>query len=141
MGTAGGEMVGDWPRRAICSAMRDHKSLYAWQEAKVVARSVLRLSRTAWRPAAGALFEQLQRASLSVQLNIAEGYSVGGAKRFRYHLRVAYGSAVETADLLELAGEEGILTGPDLTETLEHCRRAQRLVLGLLRRPCAKTMK
>ena len=66
---------------------------------------------------------------------------MGGAKRFRYHLRVAYGSAVETADLLELAGEEGILTEADLTETLEHSRRAQRLLLGLLHRPCTKALQ
>jgi len=119
--------------------MRDHKSLYAWQEARAVAKAVLRFSRTAWRPSSGALFNQLQRASLSVQLNIAAGYSVGGTKRFRYHLRIAYGSAVETADLLELASDEGVLNGPELTETLERCRRTQRLVLGLLRSACAKS--
>src|SRR5690349_3421867 len=89
--------------------MRDHKSLVAWQVSNQVAREVLRLSRTRWRPSASALFHQLQRASLSVQLNIAEGYALYGSQRFRYHIRIAYGSAVETTELLELAAAERII--------------------------------
>ncbi|HEX6617727.1 MAG TPA: four helix bundle protein [Gemmatimonadales bacterium] len=117
--------------------MRDHKSLLAWREAHEVARAVLRCSRTAWRPHAAALFTQLQRSSLSAQLNITEGYSLIANNRFPYHLRVAYGSAVETADLLELALEESLLPEPDVHLLLERCRKSQRLILGLLRRYCA----
>ena len=116
--------------------MRDHKSLVAWQEAHVVARAVLRCSRTAWRPHAAALFNQLQRSSLSAQLNITEGYSLIANNRFPYHLRVAYGSAVETGDLLELALEEELLPESDAHQLLGRCRRAQRLILGLLRHYC-----
>jgi four helix bundle protein len=36
-----------------------------------------------------------------VQLNIAEGYALKSSKRFRYHLDIAYASAVETAELLK----------------------------------------
>ena len=79
--------------------MRDHKSLVAWQVANDVVRGVLRACRFRWRPYAAALFDQLQRSSLSVQLNIAEGYALREHRRFCYHLRVAYGSAVETGDL------------------------------------------
>jgi four helix bundle protein len=118
--------------------MRDHKSLLAWQEVRAVARGVLGCARTAWRPCAAALFNQLQRSSLSVQLNITEGYSAGGGSgRFRYHLRIAYGSAVETGDLLELALEEGVLAEDDAGALLARCRRSQRLLLGLLRTTCA----
>src|SRR5690242_3036568 len=53
-----------------------------------------------------------QRSSLSVQLNIAEGYSL--PRRFRSHLEIAYGSAVETGDLLELALEEGVIPPADV---------------------------
>ena len=57
--------------------MRDHKSLVAWQVAHEVARGVLSVSRLRWRPDAAALFGQLQGSSLSIQLNIAEGYALG----------------------------------------------------------------
>jgi hypothetical protein len=44
---------------------------------------------------------------------------------------VAYASAVETGDLLELAAEEGVLPDGEANEMLERCRRTQRLLLGL----------
>jgi len=47
---------------------------------------------------ASALFAQLQRASLSVELNIAEGYSFGPSRTYTRHFGVAYGSAVEGGD-------------------------------------------
>ncbi len=34
-------------------------------------------ARSHWKPHASALFDQLQRAALSVQCNIAEGYALG----------------------------------------------------------------
>ena len=75
----------------------DHRSLYAWQEARAVALGAIDLARVSWKPYASALFSQLQRASLSVQLNIAEGYAYGNSPSFTHHLAIAYGSAVETA--------------------------------------------
>lgn len=80
--------------------MRDHTSLHAWQEAHTTAIGVIRLCRSGWKPYASALFSQLQRASLSVQLNSAEGYTFGESPTFTRHLGIAYGSAVETGELL-----------------------------------------
>ena len=114
--------------------MQDHKSIVAWQEAHEVARAALRSCRLLWKPYATALFGQLQRSSLSVQLNIAEGYALRSPKRFYYHLQVAYGSAVETAELLELALEEDLLPDSEGQAMLARCRRTQSLLLGLLRR-------
>ena len=75
--------------------VRDHTSLRAWQEAHAISVAVIRLARSSWKPYASALFNQLQRASLSVQLNIAEGYPFGDSPTFTRHLGIAYGSAVE----------------------------------------------
>jgi four helix bundle protein len=82
--------------------MRDHKSLEAWQEAHRVVNAVLDFCDRHWRPQARAVFDQIQRAALSVQLNLAEGYALSSAGRFRTHLHIAYGSAVETGELLDL---------------------------------------
>ena len=59
--------------------MRDHRSLEAWREARTV-----------------------------VQLNIAEGYAYADSPSFTRHLRIAYGSSVETGELLEIALEAKI---------------------------------
>jgi four helix bundle protein len=114
--------------------MRDHRSLHAWQEARAVVLGTIDLARDSWKPYAAALFSQLQRASLSVQLNIAEGYSFGESPTYTRHLRIAYGSAVETGELLEIALKANVVTVDIGTRLLIRNRRSQRLLLGMLRR-------
>ena len=93
-----------------------------------------RISRDLWRPAAGAIFTQMQRSALSIQLNIAEGFALADRGRFGNHLAVAYGSSVETHELLELALEEGILPRELAMDALDRCGRCERLLLGLLKK-------
>ncbi len=114
--------------------MRDHRSLEAWKEARQVTLTAIRFSRSHWKPYASAVFDQLQRAALSVQLNIAEGYALFSKKRMANHLTVAYGSAVETADLLTLGIEEDLMPAELAGEALNRAKRCQALLLGLIRR-------
>jgi four helix bundle protein len=111
-----------------------HRSLHAWKEAKEVSRAAYRASRDHWKPAAAAVFSQLMRAALSIRLNIAEGFALADLGRFGNHLAIAYGSAVETEDILELAMEEGILPELLAQEIVARCQRCERLLVGLLKR-------
>ena len=113
--------------------MRGHTSLEAWKEAHAVSLGVLELSRTSWKPHAAALFSQLQRASLSAELNIAEGYTFGRSPSFTRHLGIAFGSAVETTELLRLGLESGVLDAGTAGPLLNRSDRARCLLLGLLK--------
>jgi four helix bundle protein len=113
--------------------MRDHTSLIAWQRARAVTRAALIAGRDYWKPWAGAVFWQLQRASLSAQINIAEGYARRSRRAFLHYLNTAYGSAVETAELLQLCRDEQILPADLVDPTLRDCNECQRLLLGLIR--------
>jgi four helix bundle protein len=113
--------------------MRDHRSLHAWQEARAVVLGTIELSRDSWKPYASAVFSQLQRASVSVQLNIAEGYAFGESATYTRHLRIAYGSAVETGELLEIALKANIVAPERGIRLLTSNQRSQRLLLGMLR--------
>src|SRR5687768_3671302 len=113
--------------------MRDHTSLRAWQEAHAVSVEVIRLSKTSWKPYAAALFSQLQRSSLSVQLNIAEGYTFGDSPTFTRRLGIAYGSAVETGELLRLAAETGVIDKNLLKPLLRHTQDTEHMLLALLK--------
>src|SRR4051794_9309903 len=90
------------PSVSTVSGMRDHTSLVCWQVARSVSKGVIGLSVQHWTPSAGAAFVQLQRAALSVQLNIAEGYAWRPGLKWIQHLRIAYGSAIESTDILDL---------------------------------------
>jgi four helix bundle protein len=91
------------------------------------------MCRSSWKPYAAALFNQLQRASLSVQLNIAEGYTFGKSPTFTRHLGIAYGSAVETGELLQLAIDAEVVSTEPVASLLERTRRTERLLLGMLK--------
>src|SRR5687768_12339425 len=113
--------------------MRDHTSLRAWQEAHAVSVEVIRLCKSSWKPYAAALFGQLQRSSLSVQLNIAEGYTYGDSPTLTKHLGIAYGSVVETGELLRLAGEVGVVEAEALKPLLQQTQETQHMLVGLLK--------
>jgi four helix bundle protein len=121
--------------------MITHKSLRAWQEAAFVTSVVLDISRTCWKPYAQAIFSQLQRASLSTQVNIAEGYSFTNSPTFLRHLSIAYGSAIETGELLELLVSKQMIPEQIAHDTLIHCHNSQKLILGLLKRCRASLAK
>jgi four helix bundle protein len=113
--------------------MRSHTTLLAWREARELSRGVVRLAQTSWRPPLRAIFDQLLRSSLSIQLNIAEGYALGNTGSFRRHLAIAYGSAVETGELLELLHDLEAIPQQELQPLRGRCRGTQRLLLGLIR--------
>jgi len=66
-------------------------------------------------------------------LNIAEGYTFGNTRTFTRYLGIAYGSAVETVDLLKIGTEAEILPLRSAA-ILERADLARRLLLGLLKR-------
>ena len=97
------------------------------------AKSVLilvRLSRERWRPWAAALFSQVLRSSLSVQLNIAEGYAFGHVPARVRHYRVAYGSAAETSEICDLLIEAGIVNEEETRGVADALTPESRVVLG-----------
>jgi four helix bundle protein len=114
--------------------MRDHRTLKAWQEARTIGLEVILLSQRSWKPWAGAMFFQLQRSSLSVQLNLAEGYAYGPSPSAMRFWRIAYGSAVETGDLLTLLGDAGVIDQGTSEQLAKRNHGVQQLISGMLRK-------
>ena len=119
---------------AYIGPVRDHKSLLAWQKARAVMDGVVEVSINHWSPSAGPIISQLQRSALSTQLNIAEGYARHSTRQFRYHLNVAYGSAVETIELLELLRDHALVPADLAARILANALDTRGLLMGLLRR-------
>ena len=92
--------------------MASYRDLVAWQLARENALEIYRYADRSWTPQRAAPLDQLRRAALSVQLNIAEGQASGPGPRCRFHLRVAHASAVETHDLLTFLQDLGADCGP-----------------------------
>jgi four helix bundle protein len=78
--------------------------------------------------------------SLSVQINIAEGYSFTNSPTFARHLAIAYGSSIETGELLELLAKKTLVPDVEARQIVERCHNGQKLILGLLKR-CRQSLK
>ena len=76
----------------------------------------------------------MQRASLSVQRNIAEGFAYGDGATYTRFLGIAYGSAVEALELLEPAAGAEILPAEPTENLIHHARSTRNLLLALLKR-------
>jgi four helix bundle protein len=81
---------------------RTYQDLIVWQRAKHL---VLETYTAMGNCHDYAFRDQLQRASVSVMNNIAEGFARHGNKTFRHFLLIARGSAGETESMLILARE------------------------------------
>jgi four helix bundle protein len=121
--------------------MQSHRTLQAWQHANAVVNAVISMSFTSWRPQLSPVFSQLQRASLSAQINIAEGYAFGPSRTMNHHLQIAYGSAVETGDLLFVLSQNHLADELLARQAAESCIKSQQVIMGMLRRYGATNRK
>lgn len=75
---------------------------------------------------------QIQRASVSVMNNIAEGYERNGNKEFRNFLHIARGSSAEVRSMLYLALELKYISAKEYKELNDSSLMISRLLSGLI---------
>jgi four helix bundle protein len=86
------------------------EDLPVWQAAMRFALEIFELVRDRTFNGAGDLRDQLQRASLSISLNIAEGFERGTTNELLYFLYVARGSAGEARSGLRFCDQHPPMT-------------------------------
>ena len=77
--------------------------------------------------------DQLQRASVSIMNNIAEGYERRTNNDFRHFLYIAKGSSGECRLLLDLGSELGYLTKSEYQEMYNLSVETSKLLSGLIK--------
>ena len=82
-----------------------------WQKSNELVLLVYRVSQSFPREEMYGVTSQLRRASLSVVLNIVEGFGRGSKGEFRRFLDIALGSLAEVEYLLELCLELRFIRG------------------------------
>jgi len=77
--------------------------------------------------------DQIQRASISIMNNVAEGFERGSNKDFVKFLFIARGSAGEVRSMLYIALDQGFIDKKQFSQAYELCVSASRLCWGLIK--------
>jgi four helix bundle protein len=77
------------------------------------------------------LKNQIERASLSVPSNIAEGAERGGAKEFSQFLKIAKGSSGELRTQLYIAGKLNVLDPSLVRQLVKESKQVSSMLEGL----------
>ena len=83
------------------------EDIQAWQKARQVTRMIYQLTNNGMFAKDFGLRNQIQRASVSIMANIAEGFGRRSDKEFANFLNMAHGSASETQSHLYVALDLG----------------------------------
>jgi four helix bundle protein len=109
------------------------KELKVWQEAKAVAVEIYRVSTKGLLARDFGLRDQMQRASVSIAANIAEGYDRTTPKEFSRFLDIARGSAAELRTQLDIALAVGYIDKNTFDKLDDQCMKIGAMITKLKR--------
>jgi four helix bundle protein len=108
----------------------DHERLHCYAVTLEFAAMVPALARSA-RPS---LRDQLERASASIALNLAEGCARRTQRDRRHFFTMSQGSAMECAAAIDILRVHGHVTFADATRAKHKITRIVQMLVGLRRR-------
>jgi four helix bundle protein len=111
--------------------IRRFEDLIAWQKARVLTRTIYRVSSRGAFARDYALRDQIRRAAISVPSNIAEGYERARRREFHHFLCIAKGSCAEVTTQLYIAHDVGYIDEDSLRKLLSAAEEVGRVIGGL----------
>ncbi|MBI5748686.1 MAG: four helix bundle protein [Nitrospinae bacterium] len=109
------------------------KRLIVWKKAYELVLEVYKMAKVFPKEEIYGLTSQLQRASISIPANIAEGYERRHRKEYLQFLYIAKGSIAEVETYLSLAKDLGYLTDSNYMSIENKRAETYRLLRGLIK--------
>lgn len=111
--------------------MHNFKELKVWQEAMILAKEIYTATKKFPSEEKYSLVSQINRCSISIPSNIAEGAGRGTNKEFNQFLNIALGSAFELETQLLLSNEFNYISKEQTLILTEKVCKVQRMINGL----------
>ena len=111
-------------------AINRFEDIESWKEARILVQSVYAAFKTCKD---FSFRDQVQKASISVMSNIAEGFDRGSNKEYIHFLTIARGSTSEVRSLAYAAVDIGFIGEPVFKDIYESCQRISNLLNGFIR--------
>ena len=108
------------------------EDILAWQKARELTREVYAHSKTGAFGKDFGLRDQIQRASVSIMGNVAEGYDRGGDKEFIQFLSVSKGSCGEVKSHLYVALDQQYINSTQFNQLYNSADEVGRLLGGFM---------
>ena len=108
------------------------EDIKAWQVARDLVSAVYRVSRNGKFEKDFGFRDQIQRASVSVMANIAEGFERGSDKEFHRFLYIAKGSAGEVRSHLFVALDLGYVTSDEFEDLRARSEEVAKALSGFI---------
>jgi four helix bundle protein len=107
------------------------EDIIAWKKSRILTLdiyNIFKLSRDF------SFRDQIQRASVSVMNNIAEGFERKGDKEFKYFLFIAKGSCGEVRSMLYLSLDLGYIKEDDFKKLYELSFEISKMLSGFIKK-------
>jgi four helix bundle protein len=113
--------------------IKKFEDLESWKKARQLTNAVYEATATGSFALDFGLKDQIRRASISILLNIAEGFERGGDREFLQFLAMAKGSCGEVRAQLYVAIDQGYLSRPLFERLSNDAAEIGRLISGLMK--------
>jgi len=114
--------------------IKNFRDLDVWKKGIEIVKDVYAAVSTFPKQELYGLISQMQRCSVSIPSNIAEGFNRLYNKEYKQFLYVALGSCAELETLIEIAGELKYINGQRKVFLLEKLDHASRMLGNLIKK-------
>ena len=109
------------------------EDIKAWQNARKLNKEIYAVTSQGDFAKDFALKDQLRRASISIMLNIAEGFARHTHKEFIQFLYVAHGSAAEVQAALYIALDQNYINQSKFKELYQDTEQISKMIAGFIK--------
>ena len=114
--------------------VNSYKELIIWQKSIVLVSKVYSLTKKFPNDEKYGLVSQLNRASVSIPANIAEGWGRESRKNYVQFLRISRGSLFELETLLIISANEGFITPESFKEISIYTDEVSRMIVSMIKK-------
>jgi len=105
----------------------------SWKEARELVRNIYTITSRGGFSKDYGLKDQIQRASVSIMSNIAEGFDSGSNKMFINFLNYSFRSASEVESLLFVANDLNYINSKEFGELTDKVVKTKKLIGGFIK--------
>jgi four helix bundle protein len=109
------------------------EDIESWKKARKLVGDIYRVTSDGRFSKDFALHDQIRRASISIMLNIAEGFGRRTDKEFAQFLFVALGSAAEVQSALYIALDQKYIDEPAFQDLYNRSSEVARMISGFIK--------